>query len=161
MTERRRGGLSARRDRGVTPAVAKSVEVGVVVLFVGLLTTVLLGSLVPDYRSAAGARLGERTLATASHEVEAAVPPAEGRVDVRRTVDLPPTIAGSGYAVTVDGRALVLDHPDPAVGGRVRLVLPASVDRVEGRWDSGAETVVRVRGDETGLVVELVEGGGG
>jgi hypothetical protein len=130
-----------------------------VVLFVGLLSAVLLGGFVPDYRTASGAQLGDRVLATASQEVEAAVPPAAREVDVRRTVELPSSIAGENYEIAVDGRSLVLDHPKRAVRGRVRLVLPPSVDRVEGSWESGAEQVVVVRGDESGLVVELVEGG--
>lgn len=149
----------ATDDRAVTPAVGKSLEAGLVVLFVGLLATVLLGGFVPDYRTASGAQLGDRVLTTASQEVEAAVPPTAREVDARRTVDLPSNIAGEGYEVGVDGRSLVLDHPDRAVRGRVRLVLPPSVDRVDGGWESGAEQVVVVHGDESGLVVELVEGG--
>lgn len=145
-------------DRAVTPAVGKSLEAGLVVLFVGLLATVLLGGVAPDYRTATGAQLGERVLTTAGQEVEAAVPPTAGEVDARRTVELPSSIAGEGYEITVDGRALVLDHPKRAVRGRIRLVLPPAVDRVEGGWESGAEQVVVVRGDESGLVVELVEG---
>jgi len=146
-------------ERGVTPSVGKALEAGIVVLFVALLSTILLGGLVPDYRAATGAQLGDRVLATASQEVERAIPPTTRAVDVRRTVELPSAIAGEGYEVRTDGRWLVLDHPNAAVSGRVRLVLPASVDRVEGSWESGAETVVAVRGDETGLVVELTEGG--
>ena len=37
-------------------------------------------------------------------------------------------------------------------------ILPASVDRVEGRWQSGADRLVVVRGDADGLVVRLTEG---
>ncbi|MFB6206452.1 MAG: hypothetical protein ABEJ05_08010 [Haloglomus sp.] len=146
-------------DRAVTPAVGKSLEAGLVVLFVAVLSTLLLGGLVPDYRAATGAQLGDRVLATASQEVEAAVPPTAREVDARRTVDLPTSIAGKGYEIAVDGRWLVLNHPDETVAGRVRLVLPSSVDRVEGSWESGAEQVVVVSGDEDGLVVELVEEG--
>jgi hypothetical protein len=146
-------------ERGVTPSVGKALEAGIVVLFVALLSTILLGGLVPDYRAATGAQLGDRVLATASQEVERAVPPTARAVDARRTVEIPNAIAGDGYEVAVDGRWLVLDHPNTAVSGRVRLVLPASVDRVEGNWESGAEAVVTVRGDESGLVVELTEEG--
>ncbi|MEF8851321.1 MAG: hypothetical protein V5A44_12040 [Haloarculaceae archaeon] len=146
-------------ERAVTPAVGKSLEAGLVVLFVALLSTLLLGGLVPDYRAATGAQLGDRVLATASQEVEAAVPPTAREVDARRSLDLPASIAGEGYEIAVDGRWLVLDHRDPAVAGHVRLVLPPSVDRVEGSWESGADPVVVVRGDESGLVVELVEEG--
>jgi len=146
-------------ERGVTPSVGKALEAGIVVLFVALLSTILLGGLVPDYRAATGAQLGDRVLATASQEVERAVPPTARAVDARRTVEIPNAIAGEGYEIAVDGRWLVLDHPNAAVSGRVRLVLPASVDRVEGNWESGAGAVVAVRGDESGLVVELTEEG--
>jgi hypothetical protein len=149
----------AADDRAVTPAVGKSLEAGLVVLFVGLLATALLGGYVPDYRAASGAQLGDRVLAAAGQEVEAAVPPTAREVDTRRTVELPSSIGGENYEIAVDGRSLVLDHPRRSVRGRVRLVLPPSVDRVEGGWESGAEQVVVVRGDETGLVVELLEGG--
>ena len=101
-------------DRAVTPSVGKALEGGIVVLFVGLLTTMLLGGLVPDYRAATGAELGDRVLATASQEVERAVPPTARAVDARRSVDLPSSIAGEGYKIRTDGRWLVLDHPDPA-----------------------------------------------
>nr|WP_246022946.1 hypothetical protein [Halosimplex halophilum] len=131
------------------------------VLFVGLVTTALLGGVVPDYRSAAGSEVGDRVLAATAQEIERAVPPGAREVSVRRSVDLPSTIAGSGYTVRVDGSALVLDHPDPTVGGRVDLSLPRRVDRVTGRTDGGADAVVAVRdsGGGSGLVVELREGG--
>ncbi|QLH81700.1 DUF7266 family protein [Halosimplex pelagicum] len=145
--------------RGVTPAVGKTLEIGIVVLFVGLVTTALLGGVVPDYRTAAGGEVADRVLVTVAQEVERTVPPSAREVSVRRTIDLPSTIAGSGYAVRVDGRTLVLDHPDPAIGGRVGLSLPPRVDRVAGRTEGGAETVVTVRKGGGGLVVELHNGG--
>lgn len=144
-------------DRGVTPAVSKSLEMGVVVLFVALLTTVLLGGIVPEYRSAAGATLGERVRTTAAVAVEDAVPPPGTRVRATHDVDLPATLAGEGYEISVDGRWLVLDHPDDDVAGRVRLALPPHVTRVDGGWDSGADAVVRVSGDRGGVVVRLTE----
>lgn len=159
----RRGGAGSPHrldDRGVTPAVGKSLEIGIVVLFVALLTTVLLGSVVPEYRSATGGTLGERVRATAAQSVEDAVPPTAMDVDARHRVDVPGSIAGEGYELAVDGRWLVLDHPDPAVSGRIRLALPPHVDRVDGRWESGGETVVAVSGNRSGLVVELTEATG-
>jgi len=149
-----------RGTRAVTPAVGKTLEIGIVVLFVGLVTTALLGGVVPDYRTAAGAEVGDRVLATAAQEVERAVPPSARDLSVRRTVDLPSTIAGSGYAIRVDGRALVLDHPDPAIGGRIDLSLPRRVDRVTGRTEGGAETVVAVRSGGGRIVIELREADG-
>jgi hypothetical protein len=145
--------------RGVTPAVGKTLEIGIVVLFVALVTTALLGGVVPDYRTAAGAEVGDRVLTAVAQEVERAIPPSARDVSARRTVELPSTIAGSGYAIRVDGRSLVLDHPDPDISGRVELVLPQRVDRVAGRTEGGAETVVAVRDSRSGLMVELRDGG--
>lgn len=145
-------------DRAVTPAVGKTLEIGIVVLFVGLLTTALLGNVVPDYRTAAGAEVGDRVLTSAGQEIERAIPPTAREVSARRTIDLPSTVAGSAYALWIDGRTLVLDHPMDAVSGRLRLSLPTRVDRIEGRSQSGARTVVAVRGDSDGLVVELRDG---
>lgn len=147
--------------RAVTPAVAKSLEMGMVVLFVGLLTTVSLGGAVPDYQRSVDARVGDRVLAAAGGEMARAVPPAARSVTTRYRVDVPARIGGQSYVLRVDSRDLVLDHPDPAVSGRLRLVLPDRVDRVEGRSDSGADTVVVVRGDADGLVVVLTERGDG
>lgn len=145
-------------DRGVTPSVGKTLELGIVVLFVGLLTTALLGNVVPGYRTAAGAEVGDRVLATAGQEIERAIPPTARDVTVQRTVELPSTVAGSAYALRIDGRSLVLDHPLDAVSDRLRLSLPARVDRIEGRSQSGTRTVVAVRGDSDGLIVELGDG---
>lgn len=148
-------------NRAVTPAVAKTLELGIVVLFVGLVTTALLGGVVPAYRTGTGAELGDRVLVTASQEIERAVPPAAENATVRRTVDLPASIAGSGYDLRVDGRWLVLDHPDREIRDRVRLTMPRRVERVEGRWQSGADATVSVRSGRNGLIVELRNGGGG
>jgi len=144
-------------DRAVTPAVGKTLEIGLVVLYVALVTTVLLAGVVPEYRAAAGAELSDRVLISASQEIERAVPPAGTDATVERRVELPATIAGTGYDIRVDGRRLVLDHPDPSVEGSVRLVLGPRVDRVTGEWESGAETVVRVSDGSSGLVVTLAE----
>jgi len=146
-------------ERAVTPAVGKTLEVGIVVLFIGFLTASLLGGVVPDYRTATGAEVGERVLATTGQEIERAVPPTARDVSVRRTVELPVQIAGSGYTVKVDGRSLVLTHPDPAIGGRLHLSLPSTVDRAEGRADDGGQILITVSGDSSGLVVELTDGG--
>lgn len=145
-------------DRAVTPAVSKTLEIGIVVLFVGLLTTLLLGAVVPEYRSAADARLGERVLATAGGAIEDAAPPSGVAVESSQRVELPPRIGGAEYALRFDGRWLVLDHPDPQVSGRSELVLPDRIDRVGGEWHSGSDAVVYVRGDRHGAVVELGEG---
>jgi hypothetical protein len=137
--------------------VGKGLEVALVVLYVGLVATVLYAGVVPEYRAAAGSEVGDRTLAAAALEVETAVPPALGSrsVSASRSVRLPDTIAGESYRVRVDGRALVLEHPDPAVGGRARLALPGRVERVRGGWASGGDPTVTVSTDPEGLTVVL------
>ncbi|MFC4405340.1 DUF7266 family protein [Haloarchaeobius iranensis] len=145
--------------RGVSPVVGKALEISVVVLYIGLLSTTLYGGVVPDFRSAAGDELADRTLAGATQEVEDAVPPGTATaVDVRRRVELPRTIRGEPYHVRTDGRTLVLDHPDPNVAGETTLAVPAAVAQVEGSWSSTAEAFVVVEGTDAGLVVRLERG---
>jgi hypothetical protein len=148
-----------RHDRAVSPVVGKALEAGVVVLYVGLLTATLYGGVVPDFRSAAGAEVGERVLAQSAERVQQAVPTAASRVEARTRVSLPRTIRGQAYAVRTDDRALVLDHPAPGVGGRARLALPGAVSSVTGNWSSREPAVVVVRSDGAGgLAVRLRSG---
>ncbi|MFC7229709.1 hypothetical protein N0B31_20090 [Salinirubellus salinus] len=144
-----------RDDRAVSPVVGKALEAALVVLYLGLVTTTLYGGVVPDYRATAGAEVGDRTLAAAATELERAVPPPAESVVVEVRVDLPRTIAGDRYAVRADAEALVLDHPDPAVGGRTPLSLPDHVVGVRGAWESTADPVVSVRSVEAGVEVVL------
>lgn len=152
------GRAAGSRQRAVTPATSKLLEVTLVVLFVGLASTALYGGVVPSYRSAAGGEVAERTLATASQRVQQAVPPNGTHVQASARVRLPDTIRGRPYEVRVDGRRLVLDHPYPSVEASVRLALPGSVVSVSGEWSSGVPARVVVHGTDSGLVVELVEG---
>ncbi|WP_129114718.1 DUF7266 family protein [Halegenticoccus tardaugens] len=145
-------------DRAVTPVVGKALEASIVVLFIGLVTTALYGGLVPEYRDAVGAEVGDRTLVAAAERVEAAVPPNATRVETEHEVDLPRTIRGAAYRIRANDSTLALDHPDPAVSGRTRLVLPSSVASVSGAWSSGGEAIVAVRTDPEGLAIELEEG---
>lgn len=145
-------------DRAMAPVVGKALEAGIVVLYVALLTSALYGTVVPEYRTTAGDAVAERALSAAAQRVQAAVPPNATRVDARFELPLPETIRGEPYAVEVDDRHLVLDHPHPAVGDRQRLALPSSVVAVQGEWRSTRPAVVRVRSATGGLVVELVEG---
>ncbi|WP_254273519.1 DUF7266 family protein [Haloarcula marina] len=144
-------------NRGLSTVIEKTLALGVVLLYITLLTTTLYGGAVPAFRGAVGAELGERTLAEATARVEQAVPPVGESVTASVRVDLPATIAGSGYEVRVAGSALVLDHPDEEIGGRARPILSGRVDRLSGSWDSGAETVVVVTEGADGLRVRLEE----
>lgn len=146
-----------RARRAATPTVGKLLEIGLVALFVGAVAAPLFGGAVPAYRTAAGAELGDRTLATAGERVEAAVPAHVDeavRVRVRARADLPRTIRGEAYRVRAANGSLVLDHPRAGVGGRTRLALPDGVS-VAGTWRSDAPAVVLVRSDENGTSVRL------
>lgn len=147
-------------DRGAAPVVGKALEAGLVVLYVGLLTTALYGNAVPDYRTTAGDSVAERALSGASHRVQQAVPPNATRVDARMRVDLPDTIRGRTYEVRAANGSLVLDHPHPGVGASRRLALPGSVGAVRGSWHSAEPAVVRVTTRNGTLVVTLAEGAG-
>lgn len=141
--------------RAMSPVVGKTLEAGLVVLFVGLLTTTLFGNVVPAYRTAAGGELAERTVAGASDRVEASVPPAAHDATVHRRVDLPGTIAGASYRIRVEGRRLVLDHPNPSIEASTRLALPDRVETVRGAWEGDGDPSITVRSDDAGLVVVL------
>ncbi len=145
------------RDRAVVPATSKALEASLVLLFVALLSTALYGGLVPDYRSAAGEELADRTLATAAHEVRAAVPPPATNARAVRRVELPDTIRGEPYRIAARNGSLRLSHPDRAVGAEARLALPERVQAVEGEWRSrGTTRVVVVPASGEGVVVRLV-----
>ena len=142
-------------ERAASPVVGKAMEAAIVVLYVGLVTAVLYGGVVPQYQAAAGAEVAERTLADAATDVEGAIPPEVTAAEASHEVDLPATIDGHAYRVTVDDGSLVLEHPSPAIDARIALVLPDRVVSVEGSWESGERAVVRVRTTEEGLEVRL------
>lgn len=152
------------RDRGVSAVVAKSLEAGIVVLYISLLVSVLYGGVVPEYRGAAGDELGERILAEAVVEVQSAVP-GDDRTEATVRHDLPTTIQSATYRIEArtspdTGRhELVLLHDDPAIDGALPLVLPADVERVEGAWDSHEPGVVEIESTDDGRIVRLERGG--
>lgn len=152
-----RGDRVRTNERGLTPAVSKALEVGIVVLFVGVLSTTLYGNVVPDYRDTVGAEVVDRTVAAAAERVENAVPPPVRHARVVHRVDLPERIRGASYRIGVVNRSLVLRHPSSAVEARTRLALPAHVDAVVGEWESGAETLVVVSGTDDGVTVRLTD----
>ena len=161
MSLRRFGRSGARSaDRGLSPVVGKTLEIGVGVLFVALLTATFFGGVTPDYRASVGTELGDRTLVAAAERTEAAVPPDDAvRIDRRAGLRLPETIHGDPYRIVageVDGEpVLTLRHPDGRIGGRLRLSLP---DRtaVSGSVTSASPSWIRVVGsDEGGIRVTL------
>ncbi|WP_208023479.1 DUF7266 family protein [Halorussus pelagicus] len=154
------GNRRGRSDRAVSPVVGKALEASIVVLYIGLLSSTLYGGVVPDYRTAAGAEVGERVLAQSAERVQQAVPTDARAVRVRTEISLPRTIRGETYAVRTDERALVLDHPADRVSGRVALALPETVTSVSGNWSSRESAFVIVRNEETGGLAVRLESGG-
>lgn len=141
-------------DRGLSAVVGKSLEAGIVVLYISMLVGVLYGGVVPEYEAAAGEELGERVLAEAALEVQSAVP-ADPDTEATARHDLPASIDGSTYRIEAQDGGLALVHGDHAVDQEVPLVLPADVDRVEGAWASSETNVVRVEQTDDGRVVVL------
>jgi len=132
--------------RALAPVVGKGLEALIVLLYVASLVAALHGGVLPEYRTTAATEVSDRTLATAADRIEAAVPQRASAVSVTRIVTLPDTIDRATYRIRAVDGALVLDHPDPALSGRVPLALPERVVVVEGSWQSDDRTVVRVRG---------------
>jgi len=150
----------ATDDRGLSPVVGKTLELGVGVLFVALLTATFFGAVAPDYRAAVGTELGDRTLAAAADRIEVAVPANDYlSVDRRVTVQLPETIRGDPYRIVAadDPPSVRLVHPDRSVGGRLRLDLPKSVT-IRGSWRSTSPSRVVVDRVDSDLSVRLVDG---
>jgi len=171
-TERTAASRTNTLDRGLSPVVGKTLELGVGVLFVALLTTTLFGGLAPDYRDAVGAELGERTLVAAAERTEAAVPDGdvidhadsvgvEGtRFERRVSLRLPTSIRDDPYRIaadsTADGSAVALVHPDPRIGGRVRLAIPDSLT-VSGSVSSESLSWIHVTATGDHLAVRLAD----
>ncbi|WP_338727408.1 hypothetical protein [Haladaptatus sp. DJG-WS-42] len=144
-------------SRAVTPVVGKVFEVGLVALYIGLLTTTLYAGAVPEYRTAAGAEVGERVLASATQRVEQSIPPAATTVQHRQTVSIPQTIRGEQYEIRAANESLVLLHPNENIDGKARLALPDRVVSVSGTWRSTDETALVVEDAPGGLRVRLTE----
>jgi hypothetical protein len=130
----------------MTPVVGKTLAIGIVILYIGGMTTILLGGTVPEYRDNAGSELGDRVLATAGGAIEQSAPAGNGTVKSNRTVDLPPTIREQSYELELAGRQLRLAHPNPAIGGVFSLSLPPTISVENSTWRSGSELEIRVSG---------------
>lgn len=150
--------LTSSTDRAAIPAIGKALELGIVMLYVSLVTTALFGGFVPEYRTSAADEVGDRTLASATQQVQQAVPPNTTQVEAHTYVDLPDRIRGDFYEVSAEDRDLVLDHPHPEVDARAGLALPKSVVEVSGTWRSDRQTLVVVESTDDGLVVRLEQG---
>ncbi|MDS0297902.1 hypothetical protein NDI76_04035 [Halogeometricum sp. S1BR25-6] len=155
-----------RTERALSPVVGKSLELGVVVLFVAVLSASFYGGIVPEYRTTAAAEAGDRALVGGAERVERAVPERPGRIERRVAVSLPATLRGDPYRIRAasdpeaNATALVLDHPDVGVGGRVRLSFPTRGANVTGTWESASDSWVVVRGGSERVSVSLENGRG-
>jgi hypothetical protein len=145
-------------NRAVSPAVGKILAAGLAVLYIATATGLLLGGVVPEYRTAAGAELGERVLATAGGTLERAVPDTDARVSARVRADLPATIRDASYALELRRGVLRLDHPEDALDTRTRLSLPSSVAPINSTWRSGEPFVVVVSGPPANRTLALAGG---
>lgn len=150
--------MTEQDERAVVPVVGKVLEVGLVLLFVSAVTISLYGGIVPDARTSAGAAVADRVVASASQQIQAAVPPNRTNVRSVQRVDLPETIRGQAYEVVVHNRTLVLEHPHPGVSAEARLALPDSVVEVSGSWTSTERKWIVVESVPGGLAVRLVGG---
>lgn len=147
--------MADRNERAMSPVVGKAMEATIVVLYIGLITTVLYGGAVPEYRASAGDEIADRTVAAVSNDIERSIPPAATQVDVRIEVDLPATIAGDAYRIHATNETVELEHPNSEITARTVLVLPDRVVRVTGTWDSGETAHIRVKNVDGGLEVVL------
>lgn len=142
-------------NRGLTPVVGKALAIGIVLLYIGVLTTVLYGSVIPEYRTATADDLGDRVLTTAAERVQQSVPPPTRHMNARFSVELPATIRDRTYSLRISNRSLVLDHPHSTVGGRVPLALPRTVSKIEGTWHSHDPLIIRIEGGDSGYSITV------
>lgn len=148
-------------DRATAPVIGKTLEIAVLVVFIGLVSTALFGSVVPAYRTAAGAEVGDRALVAAVGQVEVAADAPESVETRRVTISIPRTVRGSSYTVHAaevnDTPVLVLDHPVSGIGGVRPLSLPTSVTTVDGELRSTAAPTVVVSRQQDGTLAVVLQ----
>lgn len=152
----RRGNVRDR-DRALSAVVGKSLEAGIVVLYISTMVGVLYGGVVPEYQATTGEELGERVLAESVLEVQTAVP-SDPQATGTTQHQLPRTIDDEPYHIVAGNESLRLVQDGTAVSMELPLRLPLDVQRVEGEWRSSAPAVVRVERTSTGRVVSLEVG---
>ncbi|WP_049971381.1 DUF7266 family protein [Haladaptatus cibarius] len=148
-------------NRGVSPVIGKVLEAGLVVLYIGMITTTLYGGVVPEYRTAVGDEVGDRVLSKAAERIQQTVPANGTAVRGQMRVTLPQTIRGTAYEIRAQNRTLTLVHSNEQVSGTTQIAVPEHVGTVRGNWSSTEPAVIVVRSGETersGLVVELKRG---
>lgn len=133
-------------NRAVSSVVGKVLAIGIAVLYIGGMTAILFGGIVPDYERETGEELADRVTARVAGHIEQAVPEANGTVDTRRTVPLPATIEQHSYTLTVRNGVLALNHSDGTISAQTQLRLPEHVTVTDGTYHSGDPLVIRVTG---------------
>jgi len=149
-------GSGLRRDtRATTPVVGKTLAIGIVLLYIGGMTTLLYGSVLPGYQAATGEELADRTLAAAVGEIEQSVPDARGEVNRTRRLTLPDRIREKRYRLELSGERLRLHHPDRETALETRLSLPPGTVVRESTWHSGEKLEIRVTGPTANRTVRI------
>lgn len=142
-------------DRAAAPVVGKALEIAILVVFVGVVSAALFGSVVPTYRTAAGAEVADRTLVAVTGQVDTAAVVSDSVVERRVAVSMPRTIRGSAYVIRATNesgtQSLVLDHPHAEVAGSMLLSTPPDT-AVTGRLQSTADPTIVVSRRENGVV---------
>ncbi|MFB6154012.1 MAG: hypothetical protein ABEJ27_07150 [Halodesulfurarchaeum sp.] len=151
--------MANRHQRAAAPVAGKALEIAIVLLYIGLVSGALYGTAIPTARGTAEEAVSDRALAAAIGQIRAAIPSA-GTGVVRVDIELPTRIGGVAYHLVVSDGYLVLEHPDPDIGGRGPLLLPDRVTSVRGRWDSTESPRLIVTATETGVRVRLTSGEG-
>lgn len=142
-------------SRAVAPVVGKLLAAGLAVLYIAGTSGLLIGGVVPEYRTGTAEELSERVLADAGAHVERAVPDTRSDADVRLRRELPATIRDASYRLVLRNDTLILDHPDDGLDSRTSLSMPPNVTTVESSWESGDDLAVRVAGTGTNRTIEL------
>jgi hypothetical protein len=149
-------GSDLRRDtRGTTPVVSKTLAIGIVLLYIGGMTTLLYGSVLPEYRTATGEELAERTLAAAAGEIEQSVPEATGEINRTRRVSLPDRIREDRYRIELSGERLRLTHPDGEISPATTLSVPPGTALANSSWESGERLAIRATGPAHNRTVRI------
>jgi hypothetical protein len=115
-------------DRGISPVAGKTLELGIGVILIALITTSLLGGVTPGYQSAVGIEIADRVVINVADRIEST---ADGTADTltadrRIRVTVPQNIRQKPYRViantTADKTHIRLQHPDPAISASTHIV---------------------------------------
>lgn len=144
-------------NRAVSPVVGKLLAAGLTVLYIAGVSGLLLNGVLPEYRTAAGAELGERVLANAAGELERVVAAPNSTRTTRTTLDPPATLRGSSYRLHLRNGTLRLDHPDDRLDASAPLSLPPNTTVGNATWNSGGQLRIRASGSASNRTVRLEE----